>query len=147
MMGLRRYLTSRYDWTGISRWFYTSKIFEIAAILLVAALVGLGFYLFHGPMLTDRVALNVFAPNTTIEILDIILLVILSALLLSNAWRLFKGVMGDPDQYPKPSSQCPSRHGGIAQRSPKGGGHRPLHPGSEGIRGPVFHPETVCRLR
>ena len=103
MMGLRRYLTSRYDWTGISRWFYTSKVFEIAAVLLVAALVGLGFYLFHGPMLTDRVALNVFAPNTTIEILDLILLVVLSALLLSNAWRLFKGVMGDPDQYPRPS--------------------------------------------
>ena len=29
MMGLRRYLTSRYDWTGISRIFYTSKAFEV----------------------------------------------------------------------------------------------------------------------
>jgi len=56
MMGLRRYLTSRYDWTGISRLFYTSKVFEVAAILAVAALVGLGFYFFHGPMPTDRVA-------------------------------------------------------------------------------------------
>ena len=27
MMGLRRYLTSMYDWTGISRLFYTSKVF------------------------------------------------------------------------------------------------------------------------
>jgi len=100
MMGLRRYLTSMYDWTGISRLFYTSKVFEVTAILLVAGLVGLGFYVFHGPMLTDRVALNVFAPNTTIEILDLIMLAVLSFFLLTNAYRLFKAVMGDPDQYP-----------------------------------------------
>jgi hypothetical protein len=100
MMGLRRYLTSMYDWTGISRLFYTSKVFEVTAILLVAALVGLGFYFFHGPMLTDRVALNVFAPNTTIEILDLIMLAVLSFFLLTNAYRMFKAVMGDPDQYP-----------------------------------------------
>jgi quinone-modifying oxidoreductase, subunit QmoC len=96
MMGLRRYLTSRYDWTGISRLFYTSKTFEVVSILVVAALVGLGFYFFHGPMLKDRVALNVFAPNTIIEILDLILLVVLSLLLLTNAFRMFKSVMGDP---------------------------------------------------
>lgn len=101
MMGLRRYLTSLYDWTGISRLFYTSKIFEVFAILFVAALVDLGFYVYHGPMLTDRVALNVFAPNRVIEILDLIMLVVLSFLLLSNAYRMFKEVMGDPNQYPE----------------------------------------------
>jgi ferredoxin len=95
MMGLRRYLTSRYDWTGFSRLFYTSKIFEVLSILVVAALVGLGFYLFHGPMLTDRVALNMFAPNTTIEILDLIMLGVLSFFLLSNAFRMSKAVMGN----------------------------------------------------
>jgi len=96
MMGLRRYLTSRYDWTGISRLFYTSKAFEVLSILVVAALVGLAFYFFHGPMPADRVALNVFAPNTTIEILDLILLVVLSFFLLSNAFRLSKAVMDNP---------------------------------------------------
>ncbi|MGD9249805.1 MAG: 4Fe-4S dicluster domain-containing protein [Desulfobacterales bacterium] len=104
MMGLRRYLTSMYDWTGISRRFYTSKVFEVTAILVVAALVGLGFYFYHGPMLTDRVALNVFAPNTTIEILDLIMLAVLSFFLLTNAFRMFKAVMGDPGQYPALSS-------------------------------------------
>jgi quinone-modifying oxidoreductase subunit QmoC len=94
MMGLRRYLTSRYDWTGISRRFYTSKVFEVLSILVVAALVGLAFYFFHGPMPADRVALNVFAPNTTIEVLDLILLVVLSFFLLSNAFRMSKAVMG-----------------------------------------------------
>jgi quinone-modifying oxidoreductase subunit QmoC len=101
MMGLRRYLTSMYDWTGISRRFYTSKPFEVFSILLVAFLVALGFYFFHGPMPTDRVALNVFAPNTTIEILDLIMLGVLSFFLLSNALRMFKAVMGDPAQYPQ----------------------------------------------
>jgi ferredoxin len=101
MMGLRRYLTSMYDWTGISRLFYTSTVFEVFSILLVAALVGLGFYFFHGPMVTDRVALNVFAPNTTIEILDLIMLGVLSFLLLTNAYRMFRAVMGDPAQYPE----------------------------------------------
>lgn len=99
MMGLRRYLTSRYDWTGFSRLFYTSIIFEVLSILVVAALVGLGFYLFHGPMLTDRVALNVFAPNTTIEILDLIMLVVLSFFLLSNAFRMSKAVMGNAGAF------------------------------------------------
>jgi quinone-modifying oxidoreductase subunit QmoC len=72
----------------------------VLAILFVAALVGLGFFFFHGPMLTGRVALNVFAPNTVIEILDLIMLVVLSFFLLTNACRMFKAVMGDPAQYP-----------------------------------------------
>jgi ferredoxin len=100
MMGLRRYLTASYDWTGISRRFYTSTRFEALAILLIAALVGLGFYLFHGPVVTNRVALNVFAPNTVIEILDLILLAVLSFFLLTNAWRMVTAVMGNPGQYP-----------------------------------------------
>ncbi len=100
MMGLRRYLTSRYDWTGISRLFYTSKVFEIFSILFVAALVGIGFGYFHGPMLTDRVALNVFAPNRVIEILDLVMLAVLSFFLLTNAYRMFRAVMGDPGGYP-----------------------------------------------
>jgi ferredoxin len=116
MMGLRRYLTSLYDWTGISKRFYTSKVFEVFAIFLVAALVGLGFYLFHGPMLTDRVALNVFAPNRVIEVLDLILLGVLSFFLLSNAYRLFTRVVGDPAQYPAPGQSVRQRFTGLLIR-------------------------------
>jgi ferredoxin len=99
MMGLRRYLTSVYDWTGISRLFYTSKAFEVLSLLFVAALVGLGFLFFHGPIVTDRVAINVFAPNTVMEILDLVLLAVLSFLLLANGYRLFTSIMGDANQY------------------------------------------------
>lgn len=101
MMGLRRYQTASYDWTGISRLFYTSELFEVFAICLTAFLVGFGFYHWHGPMIRNHVALNVFAPNHVIEILDLILLAVLSFFLLSNAWRLTKKIVGDKDQYPK----------------------------------------------
>jgi quinone-modifying oxidoreductase subunit QmoC len=50
-------------------------------------------------VITGRVALNVFAPNTVIEILDLILLAVLSFFLLTNAWRMVTAVMGDPAQY------------------------------------------------
>jgi quinone-modifying oxidoreductase, subunit QmoC len=95
MMAMRRYLTSLYDWTGFSRRFYMSEAFEIVAVMIVAALVGVGFLIWHGPVITDRVALNVFAPAHTIEILDLIMAAILSAVLLSNVYRCFTFVMGD----------------------------------------------------
>lgn len=105
MMGLRRYLTARYDWTGISRRFYTSTVFEIGAILLVALLVGLGFVLFHGPIVTDKVALNAFASSHVIEVLDLIMLVVLSFFLLTNARRMARAVLGDPGQYQKTADE------------------------------------------
>ena len=46
MMSLRRWLTARYDWTGISRLFYRSWRWELGAILLVAILTAIGFTLF-----------------------------------------------------------------------------------------------------
>lgn len=44
MMSLRRYLTSIYDWTGLSRIFYTSvPALIIAFFLVAAAIIGVGF--------------------------------------------------------------------------------------------------------
>jgi ferredoxin len=43
MMSLRRWLTSRYDWTGISALFYRSWKAELLAIIVVALLTGAGF--------------------------------------------------------------------------------------------------------
>jgi len=36
MMSLRRYLTSMYDWTGLSKKLYTSKVWEFGAIIVLA---------------------------------------------------------------------------------------------------------------
>lgn len=46
MMSLRRWLTARYDFTGIARLFYRNWKIELFAILAVAVLAGLGFLLF-----------------------------------------------------------------------------------------------------
>jgi quinone-modifying oxidoreductase subunit QmoC len=46
MMSMRRWLTSRYDITGISKLFYESWIAEVGGIVLVALMTGIGFYWF-----------------------------------------------------------------------------------------------------
>lgn len=88
MMALRRWLTAEYDWTGLARKFYTSIVWEIGSVLLVAALVVLGFAIFHGPIVTEHVELNTFAPAHIIEILDWIMFVVLASLLLSNVLHM-----------------------------------------------------------
>jgi quinone-modifying oxidoreductase subunit QmoC len=96
MMVMRRYLTSLYDWTGFARKFYTSETFEIAAIAVVAALVGLGLLLFHAPHPDwQHASLNSVWPSADIEIADLGMAAILSFLLLSNVFRCFRFVMGD----------------------------------------------------
>lgn len=94
MMSLRRWQTSKYDWTGLSRKFYTSKVWEIAAIGLLATLVLVLFILFHGPMTTELTAqggvkLNTFAPWRQIETGDWIMAGILSFFLISNILRMY----------------------------------------------------------
>jgi len=94
MMAARRYLTGVYDWTGLGKKFYTSARWEIGAIGLVGFFVVGLFALFHGPVVTDRVELNTFAPVKWVEIGDWIMGGILATLLLSNVWRMFRRVMG-----------------------------------------------------
>ncbi|MBN2070445.1 MAG: 4Fe-4S dicluster domain-containing protein [Candidatus Krumholzibacteriota bacterium] len=46
MMALRRYLTASYDWTGLSRRFYTSKAWGIGSLALISAMVIMLFAFF-----------------------------------------------------------------------------------------------------
>jgi ferredoxin len=94
MMAARRYLTGVYDWTGLGKKFYASARWGIGAIGLVGVFVVGLFALFHGPVVTDRVELNTFAPVEWVEIGDWIMGGILAFLLLSNGWRMFRRVMG-----------------------------------------------------
>ena len=89
MMTLRRYLTAQYDWTGLSAKFYKSVTWEIGALFAVAALVLILALVFHGPIITERVALNTFAPVYLVHTFDLILLFVLSFFLISNASRMF----------------------------------------------------------
>jgi Fe-S oxidoreductase len=95
MMAARRWLTAQYDWTGLARRFYLSEAWEIGALIAVSLGIILLFCLFHGPVITDRVSVNSFAPVKWIEIGDLTMAAILSAFLLSNAFRMYRFIMRD----------------------------------------------------
>ncbi len=85
MMVMRRYLTSRYDWTGFAKRFYTSKVFELTAVIVVAIIVGLLLVIFRAdnPNMKNAYVNSVW-PAGAIEIADLIMASVLSILLLSN---------------------------------------------------------------
>lgn len=87
-MALRRWLTGQYDWTGLAKRFYTSKLWELGSILLVAAFVVLLAAILHGPIITDQVELNTFAPVGLVHLADWIMAGLLSFFLLSNVFRM-----------------------------------------------------------
>ncbi len=94
MMTLRRYLTSKYDWTGLASKLYTSKVWEFGTIILLAAVILVLFIFFHGPMTTQLTAdggvkLNTFAPWKQIEIGDWIMAALLAFFLLSNIFNMY----------------------------------------------------------
>jgi ferredoxin len=104
LMAVRRWLTAAYDWTGLARRFYTSATWEIGSILGVGALVVFLFVLFHGPVVTDRVELNTFAPASVVHVLDWIMAGGLTFFLLSNLWRMHRFVMGKAPKVNVPLS-------------------------------------------
>lgn len=93
MMAVRRWLTTQYDWTGLAKRFYLSEASEFGALGAVALFVILLFFFSHGPIITDHVAVNSFAPVKWVEMGDLIMAGILSAFLLSNAFRMYRFIM------------------------------------------------------
>jgi len=97
MMALRRYMTSVYDWTGISRLLYTSRVREIAAVLLVGLIV-VGLFFFSGAftaerMVTDHVSVNTFIPVEWVHAADWVMAGILTFFLLTNTFRMWRMTM------------------------------------------------------
>lgn len=95
MMATRRWLTTQYDWTGLAAKFYVSPKWEIGAFLAIFFFVVALFGLFHGPIVTDRVELNTFAPAHWVHIGDEIMVVIVMGLLLSNGFNMYRKIMGN----------------------------------------------------
>ncbi len=92
-MALRRWLTAQYDWTGLAQKFYTSIVWEVGSILLLSIFIILIFALFHGPIVTDQVELNTFAPVHIIHIGDWMMAGFLLFFLLSNVLRMYTFTM------------------------------------------------------
>ena len=93
MMAVRRWLTAQYDWTGLAKRFYTSEKWELGALGGLGLFIILLFTLFHGPVITEHVSVNTFAPVLWIEIGDLSMAFILTAFLLSNAFRMHRFIM------------------------------------------------------
>ncbi len=93
MMAVRRWLTTKYDRTGLAKRFYLSKAWEIGALLVLALVIILLFVFGHGPIITDHVSVNTFAPVLWVEIGDLILVLVLSTFLMSNAFVMFRYIM------------------------------------------------------
>ncbi len=93
MMATRRWLTTEYDWTGLAKKFYASPKWEVGAFLGIALFVISLFVIFHGPIVTDRVELNTFAPVHWVHIGDEIMIAIVMGLLFSNAFNMYRKIM------------------------------------------------------
>ncbi|MBI9037976.1 MAG: 4Fe-4S dicluster domain-containing protein [Bacteroidales bacterium] len=112
MMSLRRYLTSTYDWTGLSKKFYTSKFWEIGFIAFFGAAIIAAFLIFLPPsqrvysnpeaFVNDQggVMINSMVDGISstqfikiIEYGDWTMAIIVALLLISNIFRMFYKVI------------------------------------------------------
>ena len=96
MMSLRRWLTSRYDFTGISRLFYRSGKIELFSVIGAALLTGLGFVLWgmSNGSINNYDGPGAFMPSASIHIFDWILAGVLLVLLLTNCARMWWFTVG-----------------------------------------------------
>jgi ferredoxin len=103
MMAARRWLVSRYDWTGLSKRLYLSEAWEfgllgamalfVLALFLVPGWLGLpfGFGAVTGAA-TEHVRLDRFAPTSVVHYGDLALAAMLAGLLGINAARMVRFV-------------------------------------------------------
>jgi len=97
MMATRRWLTSRYDWTGLSRRLYLGARWQVGLLLAVALAVLLlfvvppdfGFRLLaRHPEARASVMLEHFAPRGVVHAGDLVLAALMGFFLLTNAARM-----------------------------------------------------------
>lgn len=101
MMSMRRWLTARYDWTGISKLLYTNHIAEYVILVVLAALVfglffvpGFGFPLLaEHPEAREHVMLQFFAPKHVVHYADLIMAAVLSFFLFTNVASMWSKTM------------------------------------------------------
>ncbi|RDV83642.1 4Fe-4S dicluster domain-containing protein [Ammonifex thiophilus] len=68
VMSLRRWAIAQYDWTGLGKILYRSPWLSLVFYLAAAALAGLVFYFFHGPLDMEKVRLHLFLPTHLIDV-------------------------------------------------------------------------------
>ena len=96
MMSIRRWLTSQYDFTGISRLFYRSPRTQIGAMLVLAVLTGAGFFahgVLRGGSLSAYDGPRAFLPESAVHVFDWAMGAVLLALLVVNCARMWSFTM------------------------------------------------------
>jgi ferredoxin len=97
MMSLRRWLTSQYDFTGISHLMYRSWQSAMLAMVIVALLTGIGLlaygFKFGGGNLAVYDGPGAFLPHTAIHVFDWIMGGVLFGLLAINCLRMWHFIM------------------------------------------------------
>lgn len=104
MMSLRRWLISRYDFTGIAARFFKSKTTEILAVIITAILTGvfLLYYGFSGGSINIYDGEGAFLPSTFIHKFDLSIGLVVAVFLVINAFRMwyFTMIKGTPFNVP-----------------------------------------------
>lgn len=102
MMSLRRWLTSTYDFSGISRLFYRSWRWELFFVIAAAVLTGLGFTLFGMSQgsISHYDGAQAFLPSAMIHRFDWTMAAVLVVLLGVNSIRMWRSVMRAADVRP-----------------------------------------------
>ena len=95
MMSLRRWLISRYDFTGIATQFFKSRRTEVLAVLIIALLTGifLVYYGLSGGSIHVYDGEGAFLPSTFIHKFDLTVGAILAVFLVINAIHMWYLVM------------------------------------------------------
>jgi ferredoxin len=104
MMSLRRWLISRYDFTGFARRFFRSRLTEVIAIVVVSLLTGafLLYYGFSGGSIKIYDGAGAFLPSPFIHRFDLTVGSVLLVFLLINAFRMWYFVMVKGTTFPVP---------------------------------------------
>jgi ferredoxin len=104
MMSLRRWLISRYDFTGIASQFFRSRFIEVLAVMIIALCTGifLVYYGFSGGSIHIYDGDGAFLPSPFIHKFDLSVGAILAVFLVINAFRMWYLVMvkGTPFYVP-----------------------------------------------
>lgn len=100
MMAVRRYLTTKYDFTGLAKFIYFSRFGWLLATIAVAGIALLAGLIFMGPIVTERTMLETFAPLHVVEGAGIVLLIVLASVLLTNVYRMFRFTVGNLEGIP-----------------------------------------------
>jgi quinone-modifying oxidoreductase, subunit QmoC len=104
MMSLRRWLISRYDFTGLASQFFKSRLIEVLAIVVIALLTGLFlvYYGLSGGSIHIYDGEGAFLPSPFIHKFDLSVGTVLAVFLAINAIRMWYLVMVKGSKFEVP---------------------------------------------